>query len=167
MSETAGGLGRRPVAAGDEAFLLALYASTRAEELDQVDWAPGAREQFLGQQFAAQQAHYQSYFPSGEHELILWGADPIGRLYLERGPGKIHLLDVALLPAWRGRGVGTALMDALLGEADSAGLPVSLHVYRLDERVLAWYTRLGFAHVGGSGMYYLLERRPASPLDRA
>jgi ribosomal protein S18 acetylase RimI-like enzyme len=162
-AQQGGAVGRRPVAAGDEPFLLALYASTRAEELAQVEWAPGAQEAFLAQQFQAQQAHYQSHFPSGEHELILSGGEPVGRIYLERGAQKLHLLDIALLPAWRGRGIGQALMRELLEESDARGLPITLHVYRLDERVLRWYERLGFGVVGGSGMYYLLERRPAAP----
>lgn len=155
-------LARRPVAPGDEPFLLNLYASTRQAELDQVAWAPGMREAFVRQQFEAQQTHYLSYFPTGEHQLIVRGGAPIGRLYVERGATKIHLLDVALLPEARGQGLGETLMRELLAEADAAGLPITLHVYRLDERVLRWYTRLGFTTVGSTGMYSLMERKPGA-----
>lgn len=151
----------RPVAPADEPFLFALYASTRAEELAQVEWPPGAQEAFLHQQFAAQQAHYQSYFPNGEHQIILRDGAPIGRIYLERDAERLHLLDIALLPAARGQGVGDALMADLIAEAAAGALPITLHVYQLDVRVLDWYRRLGFGVVGGSGMYYLMERRPA------
>lgn len=154
------GLCRRPVIPGDEPFLLVLYASTREEELALVEWAPGMLDAFLRQQFHAQQTHYRSYFPSGEHELVLRGDRPIGRIYLERSDEKLHLLDIALLPDERGRGVGSALMHELIAEAQRRELPVTLHVYSLDTRVLRWYEGLGFEVVGDAGMYHLMERRP-------
>ena len=159
--ELRAGLALRPITPADEPFLLGLYASTRAEELAQVEWPPGLQEAFLRQQFAAQQAHYQSCFPDGEHQIILRDGAPIGRIYLERSAERLHLLDIALLPDARGQGVGDALMADLIAEAATRALPITLHVYQLDVRVLAWYQRLGFGVVGGSGMYYLMERRPA------
>ena len=41
----------RPATDADRELLLAIYGSTRAEELDQVGWAPGQREWFLEMQF--------------------------------------------------------------------------------------------------------------------
>lgn len=154
------GLVCRPVTGDDEPFLFALYASTRAEELAMVDWGDAQKEQFLRQQFNAQQTHYQSYFPDGEHQIVTRDGSPVGRIYLEQTAEKIHLLDIALIPAYRGQGIGSALMHALLEKAGMAGLPITLHVYRFDESVYAWYQRLGFVTVGGSGLYYLMEWRP-------
>lgn len=154
------GLVCRPVTGDDEPFLFDLYASTRAEELAMVDWGDAQKEQFLRQQFHAQQTHYQSYFPDGEHQIIMRDGRPLGRIYLEQTAEKIHLLDIALIPASRGQGIGGALMHALLEKAGAAGLPITLHVYRFDEPVYAWYQRLGFVTIGGSGLYYLMEWRP-------
>lgn len=154
------GLICRPIADADEPFLFALYASTRATEMALVDWGDAQKEQFLRQQFQAQQIHYQSYFPDGEHQIILRDGAAIGRIYLEQSPEKIHLLDIALLPEHRGQGLGDAMMRDLLEKAGAAGLPITLHVYRFDEQVLAWYQRLGFNTIGGSGLYYLMEWRP-------
>jgi ribosomal protein S18 acetylase RimI-like enzyme len=156
------GITLRPVAPADEEFLAELYASTRADEMALVDWDDATKRAFLRQQFAAQQTHYQSYFPDGEHRIILREGRPVGRIYHERADDRLHLLDIALLPEERGRGVGGALMADLLAEAQAAGLPVTLHVYRLDEGVRAWYQRLGFAIVGENGMYDLLEWLPGS-----
>ncbi len=152
----------RPVQPADELFLFELYASTRADELDAVDWDPATRQAFLWQQFQAQQAHYQSYYPTGDHQIICVAGGAAGRIYIERSVEKLHLLDIALLPAQRGCGIGGALMQALLTEAAQASLPITLHVYRFDQRVLGWYERLGFAIIGDTGMYYLMERRHAA-----
>jgi ribosomal protein S18 acetylase RimI-like enzyme len=151
----------RPVVAADEPFLAALYASTRAEEMALAGWDTATQQAFLWQQFQAQQAHYQAYFPQGQHQVVTLDGQPIGRIYLDRDEEHLHLLDIALLPALRGQGIGGALMAALLDEARAAGLPVTLHVYRFDHRVRAWYQRLGFALVSESGLYELMEWRPA------
>lgn len=57
-----------------------------------------------------------------------------------------HIGRVAVLPAWRGRGIGSELMRALLRYAEQAGLK---SVY-LDAQVDAidFYARLGFSASG-------------------
>lgn len=156
------GIALRPVAPADEPFLFDLYASTRAEELAQVSWDEATRRAFLTQQFQAQQVHYQSYYPSGEHQIVLRDGRPVGRLYLNRSAERLHVLDIALLPAARGAGLGSALMRGLIGEAERAGLPVTLYVYRFDARVVAWYERLGFVAQGDTGMHIFMQRVPAA-----
>jgi ribosomal protein S18 acetylase RimI-like enzyme len=156
-------LALRPVAPADEPFLAALYASTRAEEMALVDWGEGQKQAFLWQQFQAQQVHYQAFFPEGAHQVVECDGEPVGRIYLDRSEGRLHLLDIALLPQWRGQGLGGALMAALLHEASVADLPVTLYVYRFDTRVRAWYQRLGFVLVSESGLYDMMEWRPARP----
>ncbi|HEX6939117.1 MAG TPA: GNAT family N-acetyltransferase, partial [Longimicrobiales bacterium] len=67
--------------------------------------------------------------------------------------------DIALLPEHRGRGIGTALLEALIAEADAAGKPVSIHVeqYNPARRL---YARLGFREVEDLGVYVFMERPP-------
>jgi predicted GNAT family N-acyltransferase len=57
-----------------------------------------------------------------------------------------HIAWVATLPAFRGRGVGTALMRALLSSADAAGMPVV--TLSAQTHALAFYHRLGFLPYG-------------------
>jgi predicted GNAT family N-acyltransferase len=57
-----------------------------------------------------------------------------------------HIAWVATLPGFRGQGVGTAIMRALLSAADAAGMPVvtlSAQTHALD-----FYGRLGFLPFG-------------------
>ena len=141
--EWADQLSFRPIREQDEEFLYRLYASTRAEELAQTLWNDAQKAEFLRMQFSAQHSHYLSHFAGAEFLLILRDDEPIGRLYLERRPEEVRLIDIALLPDWRSRGLGGALMRDLMEEARDQGLPVRLHVEKFNP-ALRLYERLGF-----------------------
>jgi ribosomal protein S18 acetylase RimI-like enzyme len=150
----------RPVAPGDEALLLRIYASTRAEELAAVPWSDADKAAFLRMQFDAQHAHYQSHYTDGgTFDVVLVGDEPAGRLYVHRGPREIRIVDIALLPAFRGQGVGSQLLAALLAEADASGRAASIHVERHNP-ALRLYARLGFVPAGETGVYVLMRREP-------
>ncbi|MCA1852145.1 MAG: GNAT family N-acetyltransferase [Beggiatoa sp.] len=51
---------------------------------------------------------------------------PAGRLYVNDGAEEIRLMDLALLPAYRGQGIGSSLLDALLAEGQQAQKPVTI-----------------------------------------
>jgi ribosomal protein S18 acetylase RimI-like enzyme len=80
-----------------------------------------------------------------------------------RAPGEIRVVDLALLPPWRGRGIGGRLLRELLAEAAAAGLPVRVHVERTNP-ALRLYARLGFAPAAELGPYLRLEWRATSAL---
>jgi ribosomal protein S18 acetylase RimI-like enzyme len=149
----------RPVEAGDEEFLCALYASTREEELAAVAWSAGQKAAFLRMQFEAQHRHYVERYPGARLDVILAGGEPIGRLYVDRWPSEIRLMDIALVPAHRNRGIGGRLVRELMAEAAAAGKRLSIHVERFNP-ALRLYERLGFRPVGDEGVYLLMEWRP-------
>jgi ribosomal protein S18 acetylase RimI-like enzyme len=151
----------RPVEEADRPFLVDLYASTRDEELGQVDWDDGQKRAFVEQQFAAQDAHYRQNYPGATLDLIEVDGEPAGRLYVFRGKSDIRIMDIALAPAFRGRGIGTSLLRSLIDEADASGRKLSIHVeYNNPARSL--YDRLGFRPAGEHGIYVLMERPPTS-----
>ena len=149
----------RPIGADDLAFLCRVYASTREEELAVTDWSAVQKEAFLAMQFNAQHAYYQENYPGAAFQVILLDGQPIGRLYLDRWPGELRIVDIALLPAFRGRGVGTTILDAILAEGRRLSLPVRIHVERFNP-ALRLYTRLGFRQAADKDVYYLMERLP-------
>ncbi|HYV48347.1 MAG TPA: GNAT family N-acetyltransferase [Myxococcaceae bacterium] len=149
----------RPAGPEDDAFLFALYASTRAEELDAWGLVGPQREGFLRMQYLAQQQHYRAQLPRADHRIILLGGAPAGRLLVDRRQDELRLADIALLPEHRARGLGTRLVRALLKEARAAGLPVRLHALQ-GSRAAALYERLGFTARAAGGPYVLMEWRP-------
>lgn len=153
----------RPAVAGDEDFLFAVYAGTRADELAQVDWDDAQKESFLRMQFKAQSHHYSTQYPRAEFQIIQFQDQPVGRLYVHRRPDEIRVMDVALIPRFQRRGLGTALMTDLLEEGDRTGRRVTVHVETFNP-ALRWYERLGFKPVASNGVYQLMERLPQESL---
>lgn len=154
------GLTFRPIRPEDHDFLHRLYASTREEELATVvDWTAEQKAAFVRQQFEAQHHHYQTYYPEASFDLVLLDGEPVGRLYVARWTREIRLVDIALAPAARGRGLGTALLRDLLAEGERSGKAVSIHVERFNP-ALRLYRRLGFREVEEKGPYFLMEWRP-------
>jgi GNAT superfamily N-acetyltransferase len=149
----------RPAGEGDRALMLAIYASTRAEELAVTGWTDEAKAAFLAQQFAAQDSHYRVHYPDASYDVIMVEGGPAGRLYVDRGEDGILLVDVALLPDFRGRGVGTAVLRQVIAEADAAGKVLSIHVEKTN-RARSLYARHDFAEVADHGVYLLLQRQP-------
>jgi len=163
VSAAAGGaaapaLALRPIEPADRPFLLSLYASTRERELAAVPFTPAQRAAFLAQQFDAQSRHYAQY-PDTTFDVVLVDGEPAGRLLVGRWPRELRIVDVALLPPFRGRGIGTRLLAPLLAEADAGGLPLTIHVER-GNPAQRLYRRLGFAPVAevAAGVYQRWER---------
>jgi ribosomal protein S18 acetylase RimI-like enzyme len=148
--------GLRPATEADRAFLLGLYASTREEELAQVAWDEGAKRAFLEQQFSAQDHHYRSNYPGATLDVIEVDGERAGRLYVYRGESDIRIMDIALAPPFRGRGIGTALLRELMAEARSSGRSLSVHV-ELQNPARSLYERLGFVAAGEHGIYVLMK----------
>ncbi len=78
---------------------------------------------------------------------------------MDRREDEIHLVDIALLPAARGRGIGCALIVELCREGARGGRPVRLRVERRNP-ALRLYRRLGFVEVGDECVYALMEWAP-------
>lgn len=150
------GLVFRPMDASDLEFLSSVYASTRDEELRQVPWTQDEKRSFLHQQFEAQHAHYMQHYPDADWWVIECNGEKIGRLYVEVWPSEHRLIDIALLPPWRGRGLGALMLTDLMSEACAAGKPLRIHVEK-NNPAMRLYVRLGFVSIEDKGVYDLLE----------
>lgn len=152
----------RSAGPGDEDFLYELYGSTRREEMDAWGWDSAQEQMFLKLQFTAQRRHHEIAFPGADHQVILSGGRPIGRLLVFRTAREIRLVNIALLPEHRGSGIGASLIRSLLEAAEAEGKPVTLHVDKVN-RAASLYRRLGFSITGDTGTDYKMEWRPGEP----
>ena len=146
----------RPLRHDDRPFLLAVYASTRAPELATVEWDAGQKAAFVQMQFDAQHAYYQEHYTGATFDVVLAGGEPAGRLYVSREADEIRIVDIALLPEFCNRGIGTALLRDLQSEAAAAGTPLRIHVERFNP-ALRLYQRLGFRQVDDREVYLFME----------
>lgn len=153
--------GLRHRSAADLPFLRQLYAKTREEELAPVPWPEPQKQAFLDDQFDKQHGHYLQHYPQAHWWVLTFREAPVGRLYLNQTASELRIMDIALMPEQRNRGLGTALMHALLRHADCQQLTVSLHVEPFNP-ALRLYQRLGLAHAETRGVYLFMQRLPAA-----
>lgn len=145
----------RSVVASDLPFLEALYGTSR-EEFAGMAWSSEQKAAFLKMQFSSQHQYYQTHFPQASFDVIHVSSLNIGRRYVCWGEEGLTIIDLTLLPEWRGRGIGTALLRTLLGEAASRSKPVLLHV-EVNNPAGRLYARLGFVEIATDGVYQKLR----------
>jgi len=151
----------KPATQSDEEFMIAVYASSRADEMAMTGWNLEQQDAFLRMQFDAQRRSYLMQLPNAQYWVIRRDEIAVGRLILDRMPEEIHIVDIALLPEFRRLGIGSALMKAIMEEASEAAKAVRLHVERFNP-ALRWYQRLGFGVVNSGPIYLEMVWRPGS-----
>jgi ribosomal protein S18 acetylase RimI-like enzyme len=157
LIKPAGSVTLRESSSDDRDFLIRLYSLTREAELKALDWGAAQWAAFVGQQFAAQDRQYRATYPDGRFQIVELDGRAVGRLYVHRLPSQLHVIDIALLPAHRGRGIGSALIRDLVAEADAAGLAVTLHV-QAHNPARRLYERFGFRRREPGLVYEFMER---------
>lgn len=145
----------------DEPLLFEVYAASRAAEMAQTSWTPEQQFAFVAMQHRAQAAAYRERHPDGRFLVVERDGTGIGRLYLARlDGGELRVLDIALLPAWCGKGIGSALLRAVFAFADAEHSMVSLHVEAWNP-AMRLYARLGFVEAARNDVYVRMERAAA------
>ena len=140
----------------DVPFLRHVYATTREDEMQRVPWSDEEKRAFLDMQFNAQKQHYERYYPQCEFLVIELEGEPVGRLYIDRGESDIEIVDIALVPEVRGRGIGKMLLEEILEEGRVTGKKIAIYVEHFNP-ARRLYDRLGFRHVDTNGVYDKLE----------
>ena len=127
-------LNLRPASERDREFLYALHCSTMRDVIEQT-W---------GWDDAWQRADFQKRFDVYTVTIIEAESRCVGSLWLEQRPDSlyIHLLQVAA--PQQGRGIGTAVIERVIEQGASCGLPIVLSVLLANPRVMGLYERLGF-----------------------
>jgi ribosomal protein S18 acetylase RimI-like enzyme len=154
------GVSTRPVTDADQEFLIGVYASTRAAELAQVNWDESQKDAFIRWQYGLQKKEYDTRYPDARYEVILVDGQPAGRIWVGTDETQIRLLDIALLPEFQNRGVGTYLLRQLIDEAMQTKKALRHMVFILNENASRFYERLGFKTIEDVGGYLHMEWRP-------
>lgn len=141
----------------DDAFLFQLYASTRTEEMDAIiGWSDGDKEHLLRGQFHAQSHSYTLGYIGAVHRIIQLDGVDIGRLIVNRADDHMRIIDLSLLPEWRGRGIGTDIVRSLINEAHGGKVPVRLAAIP-GTPACRLYLRHGFVPVEQRGHHVEME----------
>lgn len=160
-----GALQLRTVVNTDYAFLRALYRDVRSQELSATGWPPEAIGAFCDSQFDLQDRHYRTHYPHAHFYVVEKAGVSVGRIYVSNGPQTLGLMEVSVLSALRGQGLGTALLQWLVSVADASGKSMELHVEPHNPARL-WYERWGFSALPAlsdtAASLYLKLLRPAA-----
>lgn len=129
--------------------------------MNAVQFSAELRQQFLDHQFHAQLQHYTQCYPQAGWFIIECAGQKAGRLILDRAFDHLHIMDIALMPEFRGLGIGSVILREVIAEARAKQLPVRLFAYT-GERALGLYHRLGFTDLNDDGIHTELVWTPNS-----
>ncbi|HAT50968.1 MAG TPA: hypothetical protein DCS88_11630 [Alphaproteobacteria bacterium] len=137
-----------PVTNTDEEVLLTIFATTRG--VMQVvshkpEWSPEERLDFVRMQSRFQESAYRGPGYEGAFlDLVRYKGQVVGRLYILRQPGaQMRLMEITLLPKFRGQGHGSTLIRTIQADASHLDTPV-IAMVEDDNPACSLYTRLGF-----------------------
>jgi ribosomal protein S18 acetylase RimI-like enzyme len=150
----------RPATAQDDPFIAYLFKTARAADFAAAGLPAPVLDMLLEQQFLAQTRGYALQFHSAVSLVILRRDEPVGRLIVDATDHSWRLIDIVLLPPWRGQGIGGDLIGAVLraaqaGEADE----LRLTVLATNFAARRLYDRLGFVETGRDDTHIAMARR--------
>lgn len=146
---------------GDEPALRDLYRATRAPEFEAAGWPAAVIDTVCNQQYDWQQSHYRHTFPNLERRVVVaTNGSVIGQTAVDRRPDAHRLVDIAVAPHSRGRGLGTRLLAGIIEDADAAGLPLVLTV-AIGNPARSLYERHGFVIESSTELHHHMSRPAA------
>lgn len=143
----------------DRDFVDELYTAIRWDELAVIPWPDAAKRAFLRDQSRLQADHYRRNYPGAALCVVECDGAAVGRFYLYASAGEYRLMDIALVPAWRGRGHGGRMLAALMAAARAERRQITLHV-EPNNPAQRLYARLGFELIEDRGVYHFLGWTP-------
>jgi GNAT superfamily N-acetyltransferase len=153
----------RPQTPEDDAFLRRLLIATITEELAAWLWPEPVRDQLLDMQYRVRRQGVEGNYPGADRSIILADGAEAGWLVVARSAEELRVVEIAVLPDLRGKGIGAAALGAVLVESDRTGIPARLNV-NIANRAARLYERLGFTRTGGNEVQHFMERMPAGPV---
>jgi ribosomal protein S18 acetylase RimI-like enzyme len=149
----------RPARGEDAAFLLEVYKSSRGEDLRELGWDENRVAEFLDMQYEAQRTFDDQDYAQANDAVILSAGERAGRLLVDSRENEIRCVDLALLPEFRDRGLGTLILRRLQRDATEANKPLRLQVIRYS-RAVGLFERLGFVRTSETGTHFQMEWKP-------
>lgn len=108
-----------------------------------------------------QQEEFDRDFQKREEFSVIVSDDAdAGFLQLQRGADFLNVAEIHLLPAFRGQGLGTAVLRYIQALGDKEELPVLIGCFRANQWARDLYLRLGFQPAGESDTHYLFLYYP-------
>lgn len=144
----------RPAQASD---LELAYQVTREAMRDAVEqtWGPWLE--------MPQRAMHAQKFTPATHRFIVVEDLVAGLIAVDEDPDCVWLQKIYLNADWRGKGIGSSLISAVIADANRRNKPVQLRVLRVNEGARRLYERHGFTVIEEQPERYVMRREAGRP----
>lgn len=124
----------KPASESDREFLFMLHCTTMRDVIE-ATW---------GWDEVWQRTDFNRRFASQDVSIIQAMNFDVGSLWLEWKPDSLYIHEIQIVPGYQGKGLGTAVIRDVIGQAASRMLSVELCVVSANPRAKHLYERLGF-----------------------
>jgi ribosomal protein S18 acetylase RimI-like enzyme len=133
----------RPATDKDYDFFYRLQVAAMKEYVAQTyGWDDAVQERYLSRKFAER-----------EHQIIVVNGQDVGVLEINQTEDEIALMNIQIMPEYQRQGLGTAVLQDVLADANRQGLPITLWVMKVNP-ARELYKRLGFGVVEETATHY-------------
>jgi ribosomal protein S18 acetylase RimI-like enzyme len=156
----------RPIRPEDEPFLRELRASVDIEQLGLRHWSAddeALARKLIESQFRGHATHYRQVKNQRDTRdcVIELNGRAVGRFIVTQDAEQVHVADIAVHPAFRGQGIGHAVIASVQQECVASRRLLHLQVEQQNTAV-QFYLGLGFRVIGQDPLYFLMEWVPPS-----
>jgi GNAT superfamily N-acetyltransferase len=128
----------------DEPFLRELFEVNASAEFIAAGFPQSQYQPLVDLQYRGRAMTYSAQYPEAVSWIICTeSGEAVGRHLLERKASTLRSIDLAILPAWQGKGLGTFVLQCAQQLARSEGVSFHLRVAK-GNRAIQLYRRLGF-----------------------
>ena len=146
---------RRVEYPADEQFMQELYLKSRDDLAGLFDDEEQQR-QLLLMQYRGQRQTYDQEFPNADDDVVMFDGEPVGRLLIDRTPGRFFGVDILITPERRSSGIGAELLRRLFSESEDRGVPFRFSVAR-GNPAIRLYERLGCRQEGENATHLIMR----------
>lgn len=107
---------------------------------------------------------YKKNFKPEKIQIIQYDKHDVGRLRVVRSAENIYVGGIQILPEFQHKGIGTAILKALIAESEQFHFPILLEVHAINLNAQSFYKRLGFCTKKVVGEKIELEYIPSSQI---
>lgn len=109
----------------------------------------------------AQRGFFDARMANGRLHVVEVDGQVAGLWEPEERPGALFVANIEFLPAYQGRGIGSAILRQFMADAASRGLPVELTVLRVNP-ARKLYERLGFVQYDINETHHFMRWQASS-----
>lgn len=137
----------RPAKDSDFDFLWTVHVTTMKDYIDRT-WGWNEEEQ---------RKHFRENFDPSVIQVIQQKGKDVGVLKVEPESERVLLTNIAILPDYQRKGIGSRAIARILEDASQMKMPVDLEVLKVNP-ARSLYERLGFRLIEETDTHYVMEQ---------